>query len=239
MYHEPFTLQEMERYKAVARESAEIIYELASWVEPGMTERHVLAHMWELFLDHDFDGDCMFVVSDGRINQYRHAVPRFKEIEKYVILAPAVFKAGLHVQISRMVSFGKPPEETCRRQADMIRMQAALIAAAVPGASLNSLLQRCFGLFDTMGYPEEKTNHVHGGPTGYRVSYSERSLDLKEVVKPNMAFSWYLTVSGAKTEETSLVNEERCELISVSQGWPMVEVEIGNRKLMMPDLMIK
>ncbi len=127
--HEPFTQQEVERYKSVAAESSTIIRELAEWVEPGMSERHVLAHMWGLFLEHNFDGDCMFIVSDDRIKQYRHAIPGYKKIEKVVILAPAVFKAGLHVQISRMVAFGEPPAETLRRFHDMAFLQYVMIAS--------------------------------------------------------------------------------------------------------------
>jgi Xaa-Pro dipeptidase len=237
--HEPFTPQEKDRYKAVAAESSGIIRELADWVEPGMSERLVLAHMWELYVEHNFDGDCMFVVSDERIKQYRHAIPGYKKIGKVVILAPAVFKAGLHVQISRMVVFGEPPTETLRRFHDMAYLQAVMVASTKPGVKLNSLLNLCLSHFEKLGYPEEKANHVHGGPTGYRVSYPERSLDLKETVHPNMAFCWYLTVSGAKTEETLLVNDRDAEIISLANNWPTVAMDYEGTKIAIPDLMIK
>jgi len=237
--HEPFTPQEMDRYKAIAAESSGIIRELADWVETGMSERHVLAHMWELYVEHNFDGDCMFIVSDERIKQYRHAIPGYKKIEKVVILAPAVFKAGLHVQISRMVAFGEPPADTLRRFHDMAYLQAVMVASTKPGVKLNSLLNLCLSHFDKLGYPEEKTNHVHGGPTGYRVSYPERSLDPDETVHSNMAFSWYLTVAGAKTEETLLVNDKGAEMISLANNWPMVTPDYGGTKVAIPDLLVK
>ena len=237
--HEPFTQQEVERYKSVAAESSGIIRELAEWVEPGMSERHVLAHMWGLYVEHNFDGDCMFVVSDDRIKQYRHAIPGYKKIEKVVILAPAVFKAGLHVQISRMVAFGEPPAETLRRFHDMAFLQVVMVGSTKPGVRLNSLLKLCLDQFDKLGYPEEKTNHVHGGPTGYRVSYPERCLDEDETVRPNMAFSWYLTVSGAKTEETLLVNDLGAEIISLSNNWPTINMAYEGANIAIPDLLVK
>jgi Xaa-Pro aminopeptidase len=237
--HEPFTPQDMERYRAVARESGEIIHQLACWVEPGMTERQVLGKMWGLYLEHDFDGDCMFVVSDDRIQRYRHAVPSQKVIEKALILAPAVYKYGLHVQISRLVYFEKPTEELYRRQNAMATLQGVMLASCTPGTSLNGLLRLCLEMFEKLGYPEERTNHMHGGPTGYRVSFPERCLDPKEVIKSNMAFSWYLTVKGAKTEETILVDENGGKLISVDPLWPMLDVVYEGTRAQVPDILIR
>jgi Xaa-Pro dipeptidase len=237
--HEPFTPQEIERYRLVAGESAAIIRELADWIEPGMSERHVLAHMWALYLEHDFDGDCMFVVSDDRIGQYRHAIPGYKNIEKVVILAPAVFKKGLHVQISRMVSFGVPPPETQRRFHDMAFLQAVMVANTKPGVKLKDLLNLCLDYYDKLGYPAEKTNHVHGGPTGYKVSYPERCLDPLELVHPHMAFTWYLTVTGAKTEETYIVSNKGQEIISVSKNWPALNFDVEGKNIAIPDLLVR
>src|SRR5271157_2878678 len=58
--HEPYLPEEMERYRSAGKEAGELIHELADWVQPGMTERQVLGHMWGLYVEHDFDGDCMF-----------------------------------------------------------------------------------------------------------------------------------------------------------------------------------
>jgi Xaa-Pro aminopeptidase len=237
--HEPFTPNEIERYRLISRESSEILRELADWVEPGMVERHVFAHMWELYLDHNFDGDCMFIGSDDRIRQYRHTVPGYKKIEKVVILAPAVFKSGLHVQVSRTVSFGKPGDETHRRFNDMAFLQAVMLAHTKPGVKINSLLNLCLNYLDQLGYPEEKNNHVHGGPTGYRVSYPERSQDPNEIVRSGMVFTWYLCNSGGKNEEMILVNDKEAEIISVSNNWPLVDIDYDGKKIAIPDMLIK
>jgi Xaa-Pro aminopeptidase len=237
--HEPFTPQEMERYAAVSLESGEILLELAHWVEPGMTERQVFAHMWKLYLEHGFEGVCMFVGSDERIRLYRHAVPSDKPIEKGVLLAPAASKWGLHVPNSRMVYFEEPPGDIRRRFLAVATMQGAMVSSVRPGVKLASLLDLCFSLFQSLGYPEERTVHYHGGPAGYQPNYPERCQDPQEVVKPNMAFAWYMTIAGAKSEELMLVDNQGASLKSVAPGWPMLEIEYEGSKVPIPDILVR
>ncbi|HMD90740.1 MAG TPA: M24 family metallopeptidase [Anaerolineaceae bacterium] len=237
--HEPFLPDEMARYRAAGKEAGQLIHQLADWVQPGMTERQVLGHMWGLYAENNFDGDCMFVVSDERIRRYRHAVPSNKVIGRVVILAPATYKYGLHFPVSRVVYFSQPTDDERRRHLAVSTIQAAMIANSWPGMPLNSMRQICMDLFDQLGFPEEKTNHVHGGPTGYRVSYPERCQDPKEVVKPNMAFGWYITVAGAKSEEVTLVEDQGSGLITVDPTWPMIEIEYQGQKIAVSDVLVR
>jgi Xaa-Pro aminopeptidase len=237
--HEPYTSEEMERYQAIGVESGEVLREVAEWVEPGMTERQVLAHMWGMYLAHGFEGNCMFVGSDERIRRYRHPVPSDKPVEKAILLAPAISKWGLHVLNSRTVYFGNPPEDIQRRHLAVSTMQAAMVASSRPGVRLSSLLDLCLELFETLGYPEERNNHVHGGPTGYRVSYPERCRDPEAKVRENMALAWYLTVAGAKSEELLLVDEQGTRIWSVDPTWPKLQVEYKGNVVAVPDILIR
>jgi Xaa-Pro dipeptidase len=235
--HEPLTQQEMARYRQIAKESAEIIHRLACWVEPGMSERQVLGYMWGQYLEQDFDGDCMFVVSDERIQRYRHAVPSGKKIENVVLIAPAVYKYGLHVVISRMVYFSPPSADLLHRQQAVSTILAAVVNHAVPGSRLSGLLAVCYDLFDSLGYPEEKGNHMHGGPTGYRVGYPERCRDQAEIIQHNTALGWYITIRGAKSEEVVLPGSWGGEIISLEPNWPMVKIEYQGNSSLVPDIL--
>jgi hypothetical protein len=42
---------------------------------------------------------------------------------------------------------------------------------------------------------------------------------------PNQAFAWNPSIAGTKSEDTILVREEGIEFLSLSSGWPMVDVE--------------
>jgi Xaa-Pro aminopeptidase len=237
--HEPYTPQEMQRYATACRESGEILRQLADWVEPGMTERRVCAHMWEMYFEQGFEGCCMFVGSDDRIRRYRHAVPSDKPIEQAVLLAPCCSKWGLHTPNSRLVYFGEPPDDIRRRFNAVATMQGSLIASIRPGVPLKSLIDLCLDLFGRLGYPEERTNHYHGGPTGYRPSYPERCQDPDELVKPNMAFAWYCTIAGAKSEEVALVDDHGATLRTVDPSWPMLDIEFQGHRVAVPDILVR
>lgn len=237
--HEPYTPEEMERYRAIAQVSGAILRQVAEWVEPGMTERQVLAHMWGLYLEHGFEGRCMFVGSDERIRRYRHAVASDKPIETAVLLSPCNSKWGLHVPNSRLVYFREPPEDIRRRFYAVATMQAAMVSSVRPGTKLSSLFDLCMRLFESFGYPEERWVHFHGGPTGYQPSYPERCQDPQAVVTPNMAFAWYFTVAGVKSEELMLVDEQGANLWSVDPTWPMLQIEYEGSTVAIPDILVR
>ncbi|MFB0545527.1 MAG: hypothetical protein ACETWB_01330, partial [Anaerolineae bacterium] len=70
-------------------------------------------------------------------------------------------------------------------------------------------------------------------------SYPERCLDPEAVVTPNMAFAWYCTVAGVKSEELILVDEHGASIKSVDPEWPMLEIEYEGSKVAIPDILVR
>ena len=151
-------------------------------------------------------------------------------------LAAPVAVAMRNANLYRSEQWRRKVAESFR---DVAYLQAVMVANIKPGVKLKSLLNLCLDNFDKLGYPAEKTNHVHGGPTGYRVSYPERCLDPLETVHSGMAFTWYLTVTGAKTEETLLVDHEGLEIMTLSNNWPLANISVEGKNIAIPDLLVK
>lgn len=237
--YEPYTADEMARYAQAARESGEILREIAGWVEPGMTERQVMARMWGRYIEAGFEGRFMFLGADDRIRRYRHPVFTDRRIEKTVLLAPCSVKWGLHVPNSRLVCFGEPSNDIRHRFNAVATMQAAMLAIIRPGVRLATLRETYLELFESLGYPEERTVHFHGGPINYAGSLPARCLDPQEVVTPNMAFAWYFTVAGTKSEELMLVDEHGAALKSVDPTWPLLGIEYAGHRIGVPDILVR
>ncbi len=235
----PYTPAEMARYEANARQCAAILTELGNWVEPGMTERQAFARMWGLFVEHGFSGRYMWVGSDERIAKYRHPVPSDEPIENVVLFAPTAVKGGLPVLLTRMVTFGDPPEDIRRRYDAVTTMQAAMLSKTQPGARLKPLFDAMMGLFEEMGYPADRTRHFHGGPVHYGGSDSARMQDPDAVVQANSSYTYYLTITGVKSEDLILVDDERTWLASVDGQWPMRSVKVDGQTYGIPDLLIR
>jgi len=237
--HTPFTAEEMERYREVGKEGMQILHELALWVEPGMTEREIVAKMWEEYVKKDFDCNCMFATADDRIKKFRHGVPTFKKMEKAILLAPAVYKYGLNITLTRMVYFEEPPEDIRRRMDSVIALQASVVSWTKIGTRLSVILNGIMALFTELGYPEERDRHFHGGPQGYRVSYPERNIDPSETVTSNTAFGWYLCISGTKSEETLLVDNDGTHIATFDPDYPYKEIEVNNMKIKINDILVR
>jgi Xaa-Pro dipeptidase len=237
--YEPYTQQDMDRYRSACQESAGIIHDLAYWVKPGMTERQVLAETWKRYLEHGFEGDCMFIVSDERIKKYRHGVPSDKKIEKAVILAPAVMKYGMGLPISRVVWFEEPPADIRKRHLAASTIHAFVVAATKPGVKMSTLREIVHQKYDETGYGEDYYHHMHGGPCGYIMSNPDRCDDPNEVVGANTSFSWYITITGTKSEEVNMVDEISAKIITDIHNWPMLNIQVDGKVIEMPDLLVR
>jgi len=238
-YHEPYTPEEMDRYRQLGADCAAIQAEAVRWIEPGMTERYVNARIWQMALERGLEGHYMFVGADDRIERFRHPVPSDKQIEKAVLLAPAVARWGLLASTSRLIYFNEPPDEIRRRYRTAATIEAALLARTRSGTPLAGLFALIMGLFEQLGYPDERHKHFHGGPVGYWAGYAERMQHPGEVVKPNMAFLYYLSLAGVHAEELMLVDDQGPAFVSIDPGWPRLSVEFEGSVIPVPDIYIK
>lgn len=235
----PFTDEEMERYQEVGKEGMQILHNLTSWVEPGMTEREIVAKMWGEYIKNGFDCNCMFVTADERISHFRHGVPTDKKVERGVLLAPAVYKHGLNIVLTRMVYFEEPPKDIRKRMDSTMFLEASVVSWTKVDTRLPEIMKKVLDLFVELGYPEERDQHFHGAPQGYREGYPERNLKPDEKVMGNMAFAWYLCISGVKSEDTLLVKNDGIVVATFDNNYPYKEFAINGEKIKINDLFIK
>ena len=154
--YEPLLPEEMARYTEAAQTSGRIIGEIACWVQPGMTERQVMAEIWKRSIEAGHEGRYMFLGSDDRIRKYRHAVFTDKPIERCVLLAPCTARWGLDVPVSRLIYFGEPPADIRHRFLAVATMQAAMLATVRPGVPLSAAARDLPGIVRPLRLPGRK-----------------------------------------------------------------------------------
>jgi hypothetical protein len=59
------------------------------------------------------------------------------------------------------------------------------------------------------------------------------------IVEENQAFEWFITVTGAKVGELSLLTSKGLELPSAGPLWPRLEVKTDRGISMVPDIMVR
>lgn len=236
----PFSDEEIEDYREASREAEAALCKVTKEIRPGMTENEIRYLLEAEYAARKMQGIVFIIGSDERIQKYRHCVATDKKIERLVMLAPACQKYGLTVPITRMIYFGDSlPRDLAAKYETLCRMEAATLRMCRPGSRFADILEMQKALYQENGYPEEWEKHCQGGITGYIVNDASYALNPTARIVENQAFNWYLTISGAKVEETVLAGSEKTEILTHLHGWPDKEYESDGFRVRLPQILLK
>lgn len=221
--HWPMTGIEIERTRWLAKAMDAVLYRTVKTISPGMSEREIANLIRKFQFDFGIEADTLIVGSDERNYRYRHPLPTDKQVSNYVMLHSAARKWGLHVNLTRCVTFGKP-EERLRRIYDAASMiQANVVGMLRPGLKFKEILAAEKDGYKSFGLEDEWQYHYQGGPLGYVVVDAGRCLTEK-IVQTNQAYEWFITITGTKVAELSLLTEQGVEIPSLHSPWPRLEI---------------
>lgn len=233
------TKPEIERYRWLGNAAGECLSLACREIEPGMTE-HEIAGMLDHFLyARGTVPTLTLIATDERIAKYRHPLPTDKKLERCAMLVTGARKWGLIVSATRLVHFGELPDELRRRHDAVARVDAALISSTVPGARMGDVFCAGMNAYAEVGFPEEWQLHHQGGPTGYRAREFRVNDSSNARVVDNQAFAWNPSITGAKTEDTIVATPSRPIIVSETEDWPKIEVEVGGVTIARPDILVR
>ena len=179
------------------------------------------------------------IATDERIDRYRHPIPTSKKLQRRAMLVTGARKWGLIVSATRMVHFGELPEELRRRHDAVMKVDAALISATRPAARMGDVFRRAMQAYSDTGYPGEWKLHHQGGPTGYRAREFRVSEAADAVVVDNQAFAWNPSITGTKTEDTIIATSSGPIILSETDDWPKVTVDVDGKGIARPDVLVR
>ena len=128
---------------------------------------------------------------------------------------------GLHVSITRLLSFGEAPEELASRVRAAAEVDAAMLSASTPGTPVNDVLRVAAEAYERLGFPDEWRLHHQGGITGYagREVFATPG-DATPLPRAGAA-AWNPSVTGGgKSEDTALVTEVGLEVVTRTPQLP-------------------
>jgi antitoxin VapB len=121
-----------------------------------------------------------------------------------------------------------------RKQEAVAQVDATFIAATRPGARLSDVFKRGMEAYAQVGYPDEWKLHHQGGLAGYEPRECVATLDSTEEVYAGQAFAWNPSITGTKSEDTIIVNEMGCEIITAMEDWPQIPVQMEGQLIERP-----
>jgi antitoxin VapB len=237
--HYPLTDLDIERCRWIGLTASRILTEVAQHLQPAMTEQEVAA---QLLYEYALEGmtiDVLIVGFDERIRSYRHPMPTENVLQRYALLHPAARRWGLHANVTRLVHFGEPPSDTRRAMDGASTIGGHVARMLAPGVAFADILTEQIRLYRVLGYSGEWMYHFQGGITGYTLADPTRCTDPEARIVERQAYDYFVTITGAKFEEFTLLTEAGPEIASLGPGWPTRTVHTPNGDIDVPDTLIR
>ena len=207
--------EEVERYRAAGADAAAAFVEAVGGLGTKMTEIEAAGELARATRARDLVARVNLVGGEARQPVHRHPLPTSAPLGRHALLAFTVERDGLHVSMTRIVSFGPPPERLAKLVRASAEVDAAVLSASRPGRTHGELFEVIAEAYDREGFPEEWRRHHQGGLTGYKgrevFAVPGELTPLPQVG----AVAWNPSVTGGgKSEDTVLVTADGCDVLT-------------------------
>jgi antitoxin VapB len=237
--HYPLTDLDLERCRWIGRTAGKILTKVAHDLEPGVTEQEVAA---QLLYEYALEGltiDVLIIGFDERISRYRHPMPTGNVLQRYALLHPAARRWGLHANVTRLVHWGEPPTNIQRAMDGVATIGGHVATMLAPGVAFADILTEQIRLYRKLGFSGEWMYHFQGGITGYTLADPTRCTDPEARVVERQAYDYFITITGAKFEEFTLLTEDGIEFASLELDWPTRTIGTPKGEIAVPDVLIR
>lgn len=228
--------EEQARYRALGKLCGEAIAAAVRRVRPGQAEYEIAALLAEESMARGALPIVNLIATDERIFAFRHPLPTAKKLERYAMLVLCGRRDGLVTSVTRLVHFGRLPDELRRKAEAVARVDATVIAASRPGARLSDVFHRVTEAYAAVGFPDEWRLHHQGGPAGYEPREMVATPATHDTLAGGMACAWNPSITGTKSEDTILVGERENEILTSSPDWPTLSVEVDGKTYARPTI---
>ena len=207
--------EELERYRRAGADAADAMRATLAALRQELTEREAAGELERQARLQDFFASVVLVAGADRQRLHRHPLPTDATLGRHALLAVTAEREGLHVSLTRLVSFGPAPAELARLVGACAEVDAAFLAASRPGATLAEVFAAGARAYAEQGFEGEWRRHHQGGLTGYRGREVFATPGEPAVIPAAAAVAWNPSIGGgAKSEDTALVTEVGLEVIT-------------------------
>jgi Xaa-Pro aminopeptidase len=220
------TPAELSRFQELGKSCAKAMDIAIRQVRPGLTEMEIAGLLAGATYAQGAVPIVNLIATDERIFRYRHPLPTEKKLQRYAMLVLCGRRQGLVASITRLVHFGRLPEELQRKQQACARVDATFIVKTRPGVSLGDVFAAAQAAYAAVGFPDEWQRHHQGGPAAYEPREFVATPGATHVVQEGEVYAWNPSITGVKSEDTILVGPEQNEVLTTISDWPMLRAQV-------------
>jgi len=231
------TPAETERYRRLCGDTAAAVEATARAVRAGQTECAIAGALAAELAARDCTPWVLLVAADARVAAYRHPLPTAGVVRSYFMLVTCAERGGLIAACTRLAAFGPVPDDLARRHRAVATVDAALISATRPGASLGAIFAEGQAAYAAVGFPDEWRRHHQGGSCGYLPRDVKAGPGETTEALADQAFAWNPSIAGTKSEDTILCTSAGPQLLARPTDWPTVRAEWKGFAVDRPDIL--
>lgn len=233
----PLTEDDIEAYRALGHETAEVVESIARTLTAATTEREATASLRSAFAERGIKVPVALIGGAERVQQHRHFTPTDAPLGEYGILTLCTVRNGLCISITRTVAFDPPAWLTERHHATT-RVQSSALAATQAvgnrGGTAGDVFDAIQEAYTAVGHPDEWQQHHQGGAGGYATREWIATPDSNASVTLPMGYAWNPTVQGTKCEDTVLVTSDGFEILTRTGEWPTTTADAVDHDISLP-----
>ncbi len=231
------TPPEIERYLWLGEKTSRAVETVLMEMKQGDTEAEITGEMTRL-LWRDGIGQVGYqAAADERVYKYRHPIPTEQKIKRYAMLNVMSRKWGLNITVTRLMHFGKIPEELQKQYRDNVYIECAMIAATRPGTITGDIFRKTCDLYEKLGYKDEWRFHHQGGAMGYDIRDTIVTAESAEKVQVDQCFCWNPSMSGTKSEDGFIAQKEGFVFITKPVLFPTLKIQAEGINFVRPNIL--
>jgi Xaa-Pro dipeptidase len=231
------TTEEIERFRSVGHDAGEAINNVIAKLIPGQSENEVARIVRIALSRYQIFSVVTLIAGDERISKYRHPVPTDNIWKNTLLIVICARRNGLIASLSRIICAGDIPSDLQRKTVACAAVNTALYDSTRIGATGSELYSVAAAAYEDQGFGDEIGKHHQGGAAGYRTRDWVAHPASTDVVRPNQAFAWNPSITGTKTEETTILTDAGLEVITSSPGFPTISTVLNGCEYFSPGIL--
>lgn len=211
------------RYRQVGIQTTAALESAVSALSPDTTEIVAVITLEAELGKRGLNAPVLLAGGTERASKYRHPVvsrASSPQLGNRAMLVVCAERGGLYANITRIVNFGEPGNETSRLQHACDNILSRAREVTRPGRTLSEVLNDIADAYSAEGYPQAWRYHHQGGLTGYASREVVATPYTTTRVQAGMAFAWNPSLVSSqvgafgKAEETFLLTDTGVEVLT-------------------------
>lgn len=205
----------------------------------GETEAEVAGQLAHRLLKHQITPVRLQVMADGQGHRYRHWGYGSDRIERTCILSAIGRQQGLHVGVTRTVTFGPPTRaiQDTHHLAAIVQTTGMFFSKA--GWTVADTWARVARIYEKFGAADGWRQSDQAEGMGYRIAEFPVVPQGTTRLRSGTAMFWHPSVRTAMVGDTILVRHEGFETLTDSGDWPELTIEVKGTRVRRPNLLIR